>query len=114
MLPSITIPIINIIILIPDGNYDDVPPLCVEGKLSQCSMQKLTHISAVTYMIGFENTSYTVAEGESVEVCVIVRDPPDIGGVELFVQVLNNNDTSVLIADAGVACKKQVEHGTYL
>ena len=70
-------------------------------------MQKLTHISAVTYMIGFENMSYTVAEGESVEVCVIVRDPPDIGGVQLFVQVVNNNDTSVLPADAGVASKKQ-------
>ena len=65
-------------------------------------------------MIGFENTLYAVAEGESVEVCVVLRDPPDIGGVELFVQVVNNNDTSVLIADAGMACKKQVEHSTYL
>ena len=70
-------------------------------------MQNFTHISAVMYMIGFENTSYTVAEGESVEVCVIVKDPPDIGGVELFVQVVNNTNTSVLPADADVASKKQ-------
>ena len=38
-------------------------------------------------MVGFEHTSYTVTEGESVMICVQIISPADIGNAEVFLQV---------------------------
>ena len=41
-------------------------------------------------MVGFEQTVYTVPEGESVAICVQIITPPDIGTVQVFVEVVDN------------------------
>ena len=39
-------------------------------------------------IVGFEQTSYDVVEGEEVNICVEVISPPDIGSTEIYVEVI--------------------------
>ena len=41
-------------------------------------------------MVGFQQTVYTVPEGESVAICVQIISPPDIGMVQVLVEVVVN------------------------
>ena len=41
-------------------------------------------------MVGFQQTVYTVPEGESVAICVQIISPPDIGTVQVLVEVVDN------------------------
>ena len=41
-------------------------------------------------VVGFQQTVYTVPEGESVAICVQIISPPDIGTVQVLVEVVYN------------------------
>ena len=41
-------------------------------------------------MVGFQQTVYTVPEGESVAICVQIISPPYIGMVQVLVEVVDN------------------------
>ena len=40
------------------------------------------------------------------EVCIVVKDPPDIGEAVLYLQVVPNTNTSFLPGGASIASKK--------
>ena len=46
----------------------------------------------MVYVVGFRDTSFDVTEGESIEICVDVISPPDIGDAEIYLQVLPSSD----------------------
>ena len=48
--------------------------------------------SAVVYVVGFRDTSLDITEGESIEICVDVISPPDIGDAEIYLEVLRSSD----------------------
>ena len=48
--------------------------------------------SSVVYVVGFHDTSFDVTEGESIQICVDVISPPDIGNAEIYLEVLPSND----------------------
>ena len=58
------------------------------------SLQKLSFFSAVGIIVGFEQTSYDVVEGEEVNICVEVISPPDIGSTEIYVEVISVETTA--------------------
>ena len=43
-------------------------------------------------MVGFRDTSFDVTEGESIQICVDVISPPDIGDAVIYLEVLPSSD----------------------
>ena len=39
-------------------------------------------------MVGFEQTSYTITEGASRGICVVIISPDDIGTTEVYLEVI--------------------------
>ena len=45
-------------------------------------------------MVGFERSSYSIAEGESREICVTIISPDDIGSTRVFLEVTPDADAT--------------------
>ena len=77
-----------------NGTWDHTPPICVPRTLlsNNIRLHKDMFFSAVIYVVGFRDTSFDVTEGESIEICVDVISPPDIGNALIYLEVLPSND----------------------
>ena len=45
-------------------------------------------------MVGFEKSSYSIAEGESLEICVTIISPDDIGSTTVLLEVVLDEDAA--------------------
>ena len=56
-------------------------------------------------MVGFNSTFQSVVEGGTVQVCVRVISPPDIGDAAIYLEVLSSTNPAHYPADAPIASK---------
>ena len=52
-------------------------------------------------MVGFEQSSYSITEGTSEEICVVVIGPDDIGRTQVFLEVLPTENPAGVGNEAG-------------
>ena len=45
-------------------------------------------------MVGFEQSAYSVAEGESLEICVTIISPDNIGSTRVLLEVVPDEDAA--------------------
>ena len=48
----------------------------------------IKHYLSTEIMVGFEQTFYTITEGTSREICVVIISPDDIGTTEVYLEVI--------------------------
>ena len=48
----------------------------------------------VDIVVGFEKSSYSIAEGENLEICVTIISPDDIGSTRVFLEVVPDEDAA--------------------
>ena len=61
-------------------------------------------------MVGFEQNAYSIAEGESLEICVTIISPDDIGSTRVFLEVLPDEDAAENEAENFASKPDSVSH----
>ena len=61
-------------------------------------------------MVGFEESSYSIAEGESLEICVTIISPDDIGSTTVFLEVVLDEDAAENVAENSASKPDSVSH----
>ena len=67
--------------------------VCAQGKEKELPFVPLPRFFP-DIVVGFEESAYSIAEGESLEICVTIISPDDIGSTRVFLEVIRDEDAA--------------------
>ena len=61
-------------------------------------------------VVGFEQTSYAIAEGAMRDICVVIISSDDIGATDVYLEVIQINNTNGVGSEASKFATFQLMH----